>query len=487
MLTTFYPPYHTGGCGIHVYQLSNLLAQQGHQVEVIHCLDSYFTKREVKQRGRYEKHTNLKVHRIESGVGRIAPALTYLTGYPLLVGKKIKRILEKDFDVIHYHNISLFGGLVALGFGDAVKLFTLHTYWLICPTHYLWKFNREICQHKECLKCTVFYGKVPPQFWRYSNLLDKMLKNVNALIAPSAFLRDKHLEGGIKTPIEWISNFVLPPGENNMPEDRPQYGLPFEQLPARDITPESFINEQTRIGRQQIDNKYKLMWNEINRSARFTGRQKASNMQRQLIAKGKQEMLQFNQRAQQQLAQLRNIDQLTQQGMINNPDEIKARMTFGADVAKSMYPTPEKEKPPMQQFADLDTYSHRISDELEWFKEDKPSKFPGYAKLLGPTGAGVLIKHYVETTRAKRTVRIMYPDTEDYTIKATPEQIAEYDMWRQEGRDVAARKKELTGQLGVGRRRVQPGTKGGTFGDKIAESVRPRQAPTAAKPKVIRK
>jgi len=199
MLTTFYPPYHTGGCGIHVHQLSNLLAQQGHQVEVIHCLDSYSIKRKTKQ----------------SGLGRIAPALTYLTGYPLLVGKKIKRILEKDFDVIHYHNISLFGGLAALSFGDAIKLFTLHTYWLICPTHYLWKFNREICQSKECLKCTFFYGKMPPQLWRYSNLRDKMLKNVNALIAPSAFLRDRHLEEGIKTPLEWISNFVLPPGQNN--------------------------------------------------------------------------------------------------------------------------------------------------------------------------------------------------------------------------------------------------------------------------------
>ena len=219
MLTTFYPPYHTGGCGIHVYQLSNLLAQQGHQVEIIHCLDSYSIKRKGKQKGKYEEHTNLRIHRIESGVGRIAPALTYLTGYPLVVGKKIKRILEKDFDVIHYHNISLFGGLAALDFGNATKLFTLHTYWLICPTHYLWKFNREICQDKECLKCTVLYGKVPPQLWRYSNLRDKMLKNVNTLIAPSAFLRDRHLEEDIKTPIEWISNFVLPPGGNNIAEE----------------------------------------------------------------------------------------------------------------------------------------------------------------------------------------------------------------------------------------------------------------------------
>jgi len=216
MITTFYPPYHTGGCGIYVYRLSNLLAQQGHQVEVIHGVDSYFTKRRTKQRGRYEKHVNLKVHRIKSGVGRIAPTMTYLTGYPLLVAKKIGRILLRDFDVIHYHNISLFGGPAVLGFGEGVKLFTLHTYWLICPTHYLWKFNCEICQEKECLKCMIFYGKVPPQLWRYSGLRDKALKNVDALIALSAFLKRKHQEEGIKAHLEWIPNFVLPPRQNMM-------------------------------------------------------------------------------------------------------------------------------------------------------------------------------------------------------------------------------------------------------------------------------
>ncbi|KKN68771.1 hypothetical protein LCGC14_0447910 [marine sediment metagenome] len=266
-----------------------------------------------------------------------------------------------------------------------------------------------------------------------------------------------------------------------MPDARPQYGLPFEQLPARDITPESFINEQTRIGRQQIDNKYKLMWNEINRSARFTGRQKASNMQRQLIAKGKQEMLQFNQRAQQQLAQLQNIDRLAQQGMINNPDEIKARMTFGADVAKSMYPTPGKEKPPMQQFADLDTYSHRISQELEWFKEDKPSKLLKRLSYVSPLAAAISLTR----GKPKRKVQIYDVATDDWK-KAEPEEIARYDMLLQEEKNIAQRKTELLGQPGISRRRVQPGTKGGTFGDKIAESVRPRQAPTAAKPKVIR-
>jgi len=219
MITTFYPPYHTGGCGIVVYLLSNLLAQQGHEVEVIHCLDSYFAKRRNKQMGSYKTHANLKIHSIKSGLGRLSPTITYVTGYPVFVGKRIARIFAKGFDVIHYHNISLLGGPAVLSFGDAIKLFTLHTYWLICPTHYLWKFNREICQQKECLKCMLSYGKLPIQFWRYLNLRDKILKNVDALIAESMFLKCRHEEEDIKARLDWIPPFVLSPQRENNTEE----------------------------------------------------------------------------------------------------------------------------------------------------------------------------------------------------------------------------------------------------------------------------
>ncbi|KKL08108.1 hypothetical protein LCGC14_2579200, partial [marine sediment metagenome] len=123
----------------------------------------------------------------------------------------------------------------------------------------------------------------------------------------------------------------------------------------------------------------------------------------------------------------------------------------------------------------------RISDELEWFKEEKPSR--GLLKAISPLATAISM--YRGPKKPKRKVKIWDPATEDYTIKATPEQITEYDMWRQEEKDVAVQKRELTGRLGVGRRKVQPGTKGGTFGDKIAESVKPqrqqRQQPTATK------
>jgi hypothetical protein len=40
-LTTFYPPYHFGGDAMYLYRLSHALAERGHHVDVVHCVDSY--------------------------------------------------------------------------------------------------------------------------------------------------------------------------------------------------------------------------------------------------------------------------------------------------------------------------------------------------------------------------------------------------------------------------------------------------------------
>ncbi len=41
MVTTFYPPYNFGGDGIVVERLAAELADRGHHVEVIHCVDAF--------------------------------------------------------------------------------------------------------------------------------------------------------------------------------------------------------------------------------------------------------------------------------------------------------------------------------------------------------------------------------------------------------------------------------------------------------------
>ncbi|KKL89802.1 hypothetical protein LCGC14_1911070, partial [marine sediment metagenome] len=170
---------------------------------------------------------------------------------------------------------------------------------------------------------------------------------------------------------------------------RPGWGLPFRQLPAasttqRDLTPESSLKEKIRAGKQRIQDKYALQWKEASRSAKSVGRGKSQRMLRDIDTRAKQEMLQFNQQAQQQLQQLQRTTMMSEQGLISSEDaaRINASRVYGADTARAMHPTPEKEKPPMQQFGELDTYSHRISDELEWFKEEKPSR--GLLKAISP-------------------------------------------------------------------------------------------------------
>ncbi len=110
------------------------------------------------------------------------------------------------------------------------------------------------------------------------------------------------------------------------------------RLRSSGYTPEAWLNEQIQTGRQQIQNRFTLQWNEINRSARFIGRQKALNMRRQLHTKAKQEMLQFNQKAQNQLARLKEIDNLGTKGLITNPDEVKWRIVLGPEIESAMFP-----------------------------------------------------------------------------------------------------------------------------------------------------
>jgi glycosyltransferase involved in cell wall biosynthesis len=207
MITTFYPPYTFGGDGIFVQRLSNELARRGHQVDVIHCVDSYLALagREPKPAG--DDHPNVRVHRLRSRFGLLSPLATQQTGLPLLKTAALQQILAQGFDVIHYHNPSLIGGPKILEYGQAIKLYTMHEYWLVCPTHTLFRFNRAPCTQQRCLLCSLIY-KRPPQWWRYSGLLRSAVKHVDAFLAFSRFGRDRHKELGLDVPIVHLPGFV---------------------------------------------------------------------------------------------------------------------------------------------------------------------------------------------------------------------------------------------------------------------------------------
>lgn len=265
---------------------------------------------------------------------------------------------------------------------------------------------------------------------------------------------------------------------------RPGWGLPHQQLPAANVTPESYLEEQIQSGRQQIQDKYALQWKEVNRSRRFIGAGKSQRMLREIDAKAKQEMLAFNQQAQQQMAQIQNIDRLAGQGLIYNSDEIKARMVFGSDVAKSMYPTPERERSIPLQFGELDVYKRRIENTLAQFRRKKeriPSIWLGKKKEgIKPGKVQIYDVDAGKPEVNEKTGKV------EYWRDASPEEIQIRNMYLKMLEGVKKDISELFGQPDISQRVVQPGTKGGTFSDKIAESVRPQQQRTAAKPKTIR-
>ena len=196
MVTTFYPPYSFGGDGMFVYRLSNLLAERGHSIDVIHCRDAYYALHPAEPVCEWPNHPRITLHSLKSKAGILSPLLTQQLGIPGLKAGKIKQILDEGrFDVIHYHNVSLIGGPKVLEYGRAIKLYTTHEYWLLCPTHVLFKFNQEACVKPSCMTCQLSYRR-PPQLWRYTGMMDRALRHLDAVISPSQFASDIHRHVG---------------------------------------------------------------------------------------------------------------------------------------------------------------------------------------------------------------------------------------------------------------------------------------------------
>ncbi|HET7456580.1 MAG TPA: glycosyltransferase family 4 protein [Gemmatimonadaceae bacterium] len=228
MVTTFYPPHGFGGDALFVQNLARAVARRGHEVTVVCNRDAYAVLHPdgappVSDDGA----DGVVVHRLDSPLGALALLLTQQTGRAAANAPALERIFERGrFDVVHYHNVSLLGGPGAFLYGDGVKLYTAHEHWLVCPTHVLWRFDREPCPARKCLRCTLRAGR-PPQLWRRGGVVATNLDEIDAFIAMSEFSRRKHHEFGFPREMEVMPGFLHdePPEDSGdaTPHDRPYF------------------------------------------------------------------------------------------------------------------------------------------------------------------------------------------------------------------------------------------------------------------------
>jgi glycosyltransferase involved in cell wall biosynthesis len=220
MITTFYPPHHFGGDAMYVYRLTEALAERGHAVEVVHSVDAYRLQHPADPEVAFAHHPNVTRHPLESRQPRLAALTSHQLGRPAFYRRRLREVLERGaFDVIHYHNVSLLGAPGVLEMGRApVKLYTANEYWLICPTHVLFAFDREACTERRCLACTVHY-KRPPQAWRYTGALRRALRHVDRILVPSRFALEQHRAQGVERPMVHLPYFIPAPPSGDAPID----------------------------------------------------------------------------------------------------------------------------------------------------------------------------------------------------------------------------------------------------------------------------
>ncbi|MDI3337084.1 glycosyltransferase family 4 protein [Defluviimonas aestuarii] len=220
MFTTFYPPYSFGGDAIGVQRMARALAARGHDITVVHDEDSYLILGgKVQAEGPPDGVRRIG---LRAKNGMLSNLLTQQLGRPVTHAARIREILaERKPDIIWHNNTSLIGGPGLLPMGEGLKVYEAHEHWLVCPSHVLWRYGRELCDEKHCLKCQISF-KRPPQLWRHTGMLDRALDHMDLIIAKSEFSRAKHAEFGLRQEMTVLPYFL---------PDLPQLAEPYTGHP----------------------------------------------------------------------------------------------------------------------------------------------------------------------------------------------------------------------------------------------------------------
>ncbi len=207
MLTTFYPPWNFGGDGIQVARLAHALADRGHRVTVA-CSPKVHRVLSRQRPAPPRDRPGVELVPIADGMASLAGE--YLSGRPLGARRQLEQLLGRGFDVLHFHNPSLLGAPALLAMGEGLKLYTAHEQWLLCPSHVLWKRNGRVCEDPPCRSCEITHLR-PPQPWRWSSLLERSARHLDALIFPSRASARLHERFNSLVRAEVINHFVPEP------------------------------------------------------------------------------------------------------------------------------------------------------------------------------------------------------------------------------------------------------------------------------------
>lgn len=228
--------YRKSGSETHFIDLIKLLRENNHKVTVF----STENAKNIKGKG-----DDCFIDEIEMNLSNFKKGFNLFYNYQAI--KALKKIISNNRpDVVHLHNISHhFSPAILKVFKqfNIPVIMTVHDYKLICPNYKLFN-SKGIC--KKCIggkyyhcalnKCvkTSYLGSLVMTVEAYWARWKKYYDLVDIFIAPSYFMRNKLIEGGINPKkIKYLNNFLsINIAQDNSSEEKNtrKYILSFGRL-----------------------------------------------------------------------------------------------------------------------------------------------------------------------------------------------------------------------------------------------------------------